>query len=94
MSSEVTIFHLGFVMTAHSATRKLVGFWSKRIVITGPISLPDLLVDLVEMFQAVKVFLVVFKKINIFYLDVVWIFKERHGWIFIREAKNESGVWR
>jgi hypothetical protein len=41
MFGEVTVLHLGFVLTAHSATRKLFWFWSERLVITGPTLLPD-----------------------------------------------------
>jgi hypothetical protein len=93
MSSKISIFHLGFVLTAHSATRQLLCFWSEWLVITGPILFPDLLIDSVELFKHVKVSIVSFQKLNFFQLDVEGVFKIRHGWIFIGETQNKSGVW-
>ena len=92
MSGEVTILHFGFVLTTHSATRKLLGFWSKRLVVTGPILLPDLFVDLVEFLQRIEIILVSLQEVGIFQLHIIWVLKKGHGWIGIRKAKNESGI--
>ena len=92
MSGEVTILHFGFVLTAHSTTRKLFWFWSERLVITGPTLLPDVLIDLVKLFKTVKILLVCLQKTNIFRFDVEGVFKEGHGWILVRETQNKSGV--
>jgi hypothetical protein len=93
MSRKILIFHLGFVLTAHSATRKLLCFWCEWLVITRPILFPDLLVDPVELLECVQISFVSFKKFNFFQLDVERVFKIRHCWIFVRETQNKSGVW-